>query len=227
MEKIDESMQVHKEWYEQANKQTIETLPVFINHIMNDYSHDYGTICHAVAASAIAAAWAVNAHPNGGITGFQAGAVMWSFLRNWSFSNNKTGLRIIDYDNMLFPQYKERYDKTITPDVWSLIKNEAKSKIDEAKKDFDLYLQKLDEYNVAIEAFINKYPDYHERKAYYHRVSCGTWDQHQEDDRKEKAGFEFAPEEPYCPITDESHVYKHWESIVDGKVPFGYTVRKD
>ena len=36
---------------------------------------DYGTVCHAIALSAVART------AQGGITGFQAGAVMWEFIK--------------------------------------------------------------------------------------------------------------------------------------------------
>ena len=58
---------------------------------------DYGTVCHAIALSAVATAWAANKTAQGGITGFQAGAVMWEFIKNWSYSSNKTGMRLVDY----------------------------------------------------------------------------------------------------------------------------------
>ena len=46
---------------------------------LDTHRQDYGTICHAMAAAAIAGASCMDHMPNadGGITGFQAGAVMW------------------------------------------------------------------------------------------------------------------------------------------------------
>jgi hypothetical protein len=55
---ITEKDGVHKEWYEQAKKiQGPSELTTFVAHLLNDYIHDYGTICHACAAAAIAGAW--------------------------------------------------------------------------------------------------------------------------------------------------------------------------
>ena len=31
----------------------LETLPAFLNKVVNDYQHDYGTICEAVAVAAM------------------------------------------------------------------------------------------------------------------------------------------------------------------------------
>lgn len=123
---ITEEMKVHEKWYEEAENQTLETLPDFIKNLTENYSHDYGTICHAIAASAIAAAYAVNESPTGGITGFQAGAVMWEFIRNWKFKRNKSGLRIIDYDDMLYPQYEEKFTtKVISESTWNRLQEQA------------------------------------------------------------------------------------------------------
>lgn len=125
--KITEEMHVEKEWFEQAREQTLETLPDFINHVMNDYIHDYGTVCHAISACAIAAAWAADNTENGGITGFQASFVMWNFVKQWSYSSNKCGLAIIDYDKMLFPQYEEMFTKkTISFATWKRLQERAK-----------------------------------------------------------------------------------------------------
>ena len=122
---ITEEMHPEKEWFEAAKHQTRDTLIDFFDHVMRDYKHDYGTICHALAACAIAAAWAANEEEQGGITGFQAGFVMWDFIRQWEYSYNKCGLRIVDYDNMLYPQYEPKFDKTISADVWKALQNRA------------------------------------------------------------------------------------------------------
>ena len=53
---VTEEMRPEKEWFAEAGKQTVETLPAFINHLMGDYEHDYGTVVHAISACAVAAA---------------------------------------------------------------------------------------------------------------------------------------------------------------------------
>lgn len=128
---ITEEMHLEKEWFEEAKKQTLETLPRFIDHIMNDYQHDYGTVCHAVSACALAAAWAADSAPSGGITGFQAGFVMWDFIKQWQYTGNKCGLRLFDFDKMLYPQYNDYFAKTIEKRHWEMIQEEAKKKLEE------------------------------------------------------------------------------------------------
>lgn len=131
-----------EQWYKDASKQTIDTLPEFMNHVLKDYKHDYGTICKAIGACAIAAAWAANASPQGGITGFQAGGVMWDFIRNWNRKSNKCGLRLIDYDNMLYPQYENEFAKTITPQLMDNLMKEARNCLQEdANSEFKAHPQ--------------------------------------------------------------------------------------
>lgn len=131
MKKINEEQHLEKKWFTEAKKQTIETLPAFINHIMNDYEHDYGTICHAVSACALAAAYSANKHEQGSITGFQAGFVMWDFIKQWMFENNKTSLKIIDYDDMLYPQYEKKFDKVISKETFESLQKAAKDLLNE------------------------------------------------------------------------------------------------
>ena len=130
---VNEEMHPEKEWFADAEKQTLESLPDFINHVMNDYVHDYGTVVHAVAACAIAAAWAANKADGarGGITGFQAGFVMWDFVLQWQFKNNKSGLRILDFDKLLYPQYSERFEKVIDPKKWEKLQEMARTNLEE------------------------------------------------------------------------------------------------
>lgn len=157
--KITEEQHPEKEWFEDAKKQTIGTLETFIDHVINGYEHDYGTICHAVAACAIAAAWAANDQPSGGITGFQASFVMWDFIKQWSYPNAKTGMRLLNFDDMLYPQYSDKFSKTISRNVWESLQKEAQKRLSEDKE-------------------------------------------HAADS-----------------------VVSHWQSIVNGKVPFAYTVK--
>jgi hypothetical protein len=130
MKQITEEMGVHKEWYFQAKEQTIETLPTFINHLLNDFIHDYGTICHAMTSCSIATLWAMN--KKAGITGYQAGGIMWEFIRNWNYSHNKTGMKLIDFDNMLYPQYEYKFQKTISDSIFKALQEQAKTLISES-----------------------------------------------------------------------------------------------
>lgn len=131
MKDINEEMGVHKEWMERAKKMTLGDLPEFLRELTEEYNHDYGTICHAIAAAAVAAAWAVERTPQGGITGFQASAITWEMLRGWNGSMlGKTGTRILNYDDLLFPQYADKFTG-LSDTTWKAVQEKAKSNLEE------------------------------------------------------------------------------------------------
>lgn len=126
-EPITEEMGIHEEWYTQAKQQTFETLPAFLKHLEEDYRHDYGTVCHAMAAAALGATWAMDHAPGGGITGFQAGAVMWQFIHHWMGDNGP--MRLVKFDEMLYPQHAARFDKVISKNTFKYLQEEAAKKL--------------------------------------------------------------------------------------------------
>ena len=226
-EQISEEMKIHEVWYKEAKNMTLEGLPEFINHLMNDYEHDYGTICHAMTAGGIATMNAMNKSDQGGITGFQAGAIMCEFIRNWRYRmKNKTGLKLVDYDHFLYPQYEERFRKNIGAYTWAAIQKEAATQIKEADEQHEKYLVASEKYEQDIAVFTEKYPEYSENPKKYDHLDVGNVAEWDEEDSKIKNGFEFAPTKPYDGPYGNA-VYQHWTSIVSGVVPFGYTVVDD
>lgn len=125
-EKITEESGIHKTWYLEAEKQTLETLPAFLDKLATAYEHDYGTICHAMSAGAVAVCRALNASPQGGITGFQASCVMWGFITNWMHKDGPMSL--VEYEWLLYPQYKTRFTR-ISKDTFSWIQEKAKENL--------------------------------------------------------------------------------------------------
>lgn len=130
---ITEGMHIQDEWFKKANSSmTLEKFLEFLRHLSEDYVHDYGTVCHAMAAIAVAAMWAFNKSEGarGGITGFQAGCVMWDVIRHMNYENNKCGLRLIDMDDLLYPQYEYKFC-SISSDTWEAVKKEAQNRLSE------------------------------------------------------------------------------------------------
>lgn len=128
-QKITEEIHLEKEWFEKASKiETIDQLTDFINYVIGDYNHDYGTVCHAIGAAAVAAAW-YGAHVEG-ISSFQASFVMWDFIRYWIKKYNECGLKLVDYDDFLYPQYQYKFEKTISQYVWNRIQEQAKKNLE-------------------------------------------------------------------------------------------------
>lgn len=127
-EETEDTQAIIKVWYEKANSMTLAELPTFVRRLVQDYQHDYGTICHAMTAASLAAAHAVNSDPQqGGITGFQASCVMWGFIEKWS---NLTGpARMLRYEDLLFPQYVPQFQAVISEDVARWLKEQAQEKL--------------------------------------------------------------------------------------------------
>jgi hypothetical protein len=138
--------------------ESFDDLVAFLKDVKENYNYDYGVAPRSIAQAALAVAWYLSGEF--GITGFQAGCVMWDFLKDWEFRSNKTSLKILDYDNLLYPQYGYKFDKTISTRTWESVQKAAKENLEST------------EY---------AHPD----------------------------------------------VIAHWKSIVEGQVPFGFTVKKD
>ena len=133
--KITEADHLENEWLEQAKTQTLETLPEFINHLMNDYEHDYGTSIKATAAAMIATFNACDQSEQGGFTGFQVGFIPW-FMMDKFWGESEVGRRIINFDDMLYPQYEYKFEKTISPKTWKNLQEIAKEKMKESIENF-------------------------------------------------------------------------------------------
>lgn len=139
---------------------TFDELVEFLKYVKENCDCGYGETPRAMAQASVAVAWYLA--KEFGITGFQAGFVMWDFIRDWMYKSNETGMRIINYDDMLYPQYNYKFQKTISSDTWKSLQETAKKKIE----------------------------------------------------KDGEADYGFAHPE----------VRKHWESIANGNIPFGYTV---
>lgn len=162
VEALDE-LKLLEKWMAEAKTQTPATIGTFIYELVN-HPHDYGTICRAIAAAAVGAAYAINNSDSGGITGFQASCVNWDFLAYWG--HVKSPARITEYQDLLYPQMAEKFT-TISQETWDFIKQKAADNLAE---------------HVAMRA--GEAPNAH------------------------------------------PNVIAHWQSIIDGVVPFGLKVRK-
>lgn len=141
------------------NINTFDDLVAFLKDIEENYGDGYGEAPRSMAQACVAVgAYFSNVY---GITGFQASFVMWDFIRDWAFNDNECGLKLVDYDDMLYPQYEYNFEKVISAETWEALQKTAKAKLDEE------------------DGFV-----------------CGS-------------------------------VRNHWQSIVDGHVPFGYVVKED
>lgn len=103
---ITEADGVHKEWYELARKQRLDTVGPFLASLMDDYSHDQQTVVHALTAGAMAAICAMNAHAEGDIGQQQAHAILGEFIRRWAKIEGPA--KIMSFAGLLHPQNQEQ-----------------------------------------------------------------------------------------------------------------------
>ena len=139
---------------------TFNDLLVFLKDVHDNYrKYDYRDDPIAIAQACIAVARFLSG--DFGLSFYQTNIVMWEFILGYVKTENKTRLRLIDYDDMLLPQDAYRFEKVINQETWESIQKYAE----------DL-LRSYNRYDDIV------HPD----------------------------------------------VLDHWKSIVDGNVPFGYTV---
>jgi len=152
-------MQTYKEEIETKAKavKTKEDLDNLLSEITSK-DHDYDSIVRACWAAMLGAFNYVNRSSVGGVTGFQAGFIGWSAIMEFMSIKKDSPVRIVQYDNMLYPQYREEFNKTISQETWEYLQKEARKNL---------------EKNTSA----------------------------------------------------RPRVIEHWQSVVDGKVPFGYEVR--
>lgn len=123
--------QVIEQWFNDAKgKDGVKSLDEFYRHLTQDYQHDYGTCCHAIIAMAVAAIEKMSREF--GITGFQHSCVMWGIIRREFRDHNKLGLRLLDYDNLLYPQFQDEFRQIeISEEQAEKIRKQAQANIDE------------------------------------------------------------------------------------------------
>ena len=127
---ITEEMDIHKAWKDEAhNVKTVEDLTKFINHLVEDYGHDYGTIVHAMFSGMMATFHAINNSPQGGITGFQASCLGHMFVRKFLLSEDKM-YKIQVIDDLLYPQYESKFRKVLKPEIWKKLQGMAQDNLD-------------------------------------------------------------------------------------------------
>ncbi len=123
--KIDPNSK-HSEWLEKAKHVSREELPSFIDETMKK-GDGYFDLIYAVSSCCIAT---MHACANG-MTGYQASRVPLIFLQNINGTGTKIGFKVVDYDNMMYPQYEYYFKVTLTKDMMEALQEEAIKKLEE------------------------------------------------------------------------------------------------
>ena len=122
------------QFYEIAKSvNTKEELYQFID-FANNYPVGYAGVVYVHSAAMIATQRILNLGPGGGITGFQAGRIGWEMVEKFMMVGD-CGLSIIDWQKMLYPQYKEKFEKTISREIFEGLQKKAKEILDKANND--------------------------------------------------------------------------------------------
>ena len=119
-------------WFKEAQRCKLEdgSLQKFLDHLKNDYEFDYGTSARATAAAAFATANAFASYI--GLTGFLWSCAAMDILGRMQFPDNKLGYRVVNYDDLLYPQYQHRFTEIkISQKGAETLKQEAQKLIDE------------------------------------------------------------------------------------------------
>ncbi len=104
---------------------SLENFEEYIKGLLEE-NHDYCSAPDAVAKAGLAAMYLMSNKL--GITGFQASYALWDVIKEWQYSDNKTGLRLVNYDDLLYPQYADKMT-SISADVWAKLQEEAANKL--------------------------------------------------------------------------------------------------
>lgn len=112
---------------DRKNIDSFDDLVNFLRYVKDNCNYGYGEAPRAMAQAALAVVWYLA--DEFGITGFQAGVVMWDFIKDWLYNGNECGMRLVDFDNMLYPQYEDNFQKTITSETFKALRKKAKELI--------------------------------------------------------------------------------------------------
>jgi len=115
-------LEIMKKWREESRKQTLETLPAFIEEIKS-YKHCYSSIVTGMASAANATISALDRSECGGITGFQSVCLMWEMVGLLTFKEGP--MKLISFEDMLYPQNEEKFSKVMTKKTFECLQDKA------------------------------------------------------------------------------------------------------
>ena len=106
-----------------------ETTDELVEYIdgLTEREHDYATCVYAMSMAAVAAFYYVAKKL--GVTGFQASMADMDVLRRTRHIEH--GFYLREYEDLLYPQYADKFEKTITLDTWRDLQEAAQKRLDE------------------------------------------------------------------------------------------------
>lgn len=116
---------------ERKDIKSFDDLVSFLQRVKDNCNTGYSIAPRAIAQAALATARYLAS--DFGITGFQAGFVMWDFIFDWQYTSNKCGIKIVNYDDMLYPQYNYEFEKTISKYTFEALQKEARESLEDKR----------------------------------------------------------------------------------------------
>lgn len=117
-----------EEW--KKKRESIESFDDLVQYLtdVKNASIGYDTAPELIADAAAAVAWWFSCE--WGITGFQASWAGLHFLLRYLYIDNKAGIRVLDFDKLLYPQYVNQF-KDVSRSTWEKIKEMATERLSE------------------------------------------------------------------------------------------------
>lgn len=124
---------VREEWAKRAKAcHTTDDLKAFVDELLSN-TYDYGSVVHACFAAAMAGFNVIERSPQGGITGFQAGCLMWMFVRQFSSHGPDAILHLRNWTMALYPQYEDEFAHEVDSKTMARLVEMAKAKLNETR----------------------------------------------------------------------------------------------
>ena len=142
----DKDTEILRSWVAKAEKfGEKDSIDKFASELVKNYKHDYGTCVHAAAAVAKAAI--CKASRMFGLTGFQHGCILSLLMRNEFGIGREIGSKILDMDNLLFPQYMRNFvELKISKRCAENLRKRAAAKIKDAKAKNEIVSKRVFEH---------------------------------------------------------------------------------
>lgn len=113
----------------EAEKQTRFTLKEFIRKARRRIEDGTrASIINSIVAAIVGVAYSF------GAAEFRT-EVFWGFVRRWNFKDNRTGLKFLNYDLMLYPFYADHFDNVISAEIWADMQGFATANVKKYKDD--------------------------------------------------------------------------------------------
>lgn len=117
-------------WSNEAKTQihTPEDLKKFSDKLINHCNNLEGIDLYeetANATTSLAYAAVEMCAEQFGLSGFQVGCIMWGIIDKLTISEHDCGMKLLNYDLMLYPQYEDCFEKTIDSETWKKMQEKA------------------------------------------------------------------------------------------------------